>query len=211
MAKITLISLQTKNNKRCNLFLDGEFYSGVSMETVLKHRLKVGLEVSEKQLKEIITESEKVEALNKAVDYISKRLKTKREVKDYLLKKGYSEEIAWYCVDKLKEYNYINDEEFSKRYIESTSKTQGKRLTQYKLMMKGVKKEDIDLAYENVEIDQKKDAYLIAVKHFKNKEATKENLSKTYRYLISKGFSYDEATFAIDKIKEDNDGEDFNV
>lgn len=201
MPKITAINLQTKIKDRCNLFLDGEYYTSVTLETVMKNRLKVGLEIDAGKLSEIITENERAEALNKAVGYISKYLKTKREIKDYLLRKGYSEEIAWYCIDKLKEYGYVNDEDYSKRFIESNAKNQGKRLLEYKLMMKGVRKEDIGAAYENADIDAKENAKNIAEKHLRNKEINKENLAKTYRYLIGKGFSYEEASYAIDQMK----------
>ena len=201
MPKITAINLQTKIKDRCNLFLDGEYYTSVTLETVMKNRLKVGLEIDVGRLSEIITENERAEALNKAVGYISKYLKTKREIKDYLLRKGYSEEIAWYCIDKLKEYGYVNDEDYSKRFIESNAKNQGKRLLEYKLMMKGVRKEDIGAAYESADIDAKENAKNIAEKHLRNKEINKENLAKTYRYLIGKGFSYEEASYAIDQMK----------
>jgi len=201
MPKITAINMQTKIKERCNLFLDGEYYASVTLETVMKNRLKVGMDVEKEQLSQIITENERSEALSKATDYISKYLKTKREVKDYLLRKGYSEEIAWFCIDKLKEYGYVDDQEYSKRFIQSNSKNQGKRLLEYKLMMKGVKKEDIGVAYDNSDVDAKENAKNVAEKHLRNKEINKENLAKTYRYLIGKGFSYEEASYAIDCMK----------
>ena len=197
MPQITDITYQTKNKSRCNLFVDGEFFSGVSLETVLKFRLKVGDQVETENLTEILIQNERSEALNKAVAYISKYLKTKREVKDYLIRKGYSEEIAWYCVDKLKEYDYVNDTEYSKRYVESVSKNQGRRLVEYKLMMKGVKKQDIATAYDESTVDAKENAKALAIKYLKNKENTKENKAKAYRYLIGRGFTHEEAGYAL--------------
>ena len=197
MPEITQITVQTKNKKRCNLFIDDEFFAGVSVETVVKNRLKVGKIVDAKELLELIEENDRTEALCKAADYISKALKTKRQVKDYLIRKGYSEEVAWYCVDKLKDYNYIDDKEYSKRYIESVSKNQGKRLIEYKLMMKGVKKEDVEGAYTETEIDSKENAKNVAFKYLKNKSIDKETLAKAYRYLIGRGFNYDEASYAL--------------
>ena len=203
MKKITQISAQEKNKDRANVYVDGEFFAGVSLETVMKLRLKAGDEVEEKRLNEIITESERADAMNKAANYVLKTLKTKRQVKDYLLKKGYSEETVWHTVDKLKEYGYIDDTEYSKRFIESTAKTQGRRLIEYKLMSKGVKKEDIALAYENAETDDKENARALAVKYLRNKEITKENLLKAYKYLIGKGFSYEQADYAVADFRED--------
>ncbi len=205
MAKITAITAQAKNKKRCNLFVDGEFFAGISLETVLKERLKVGLDIDQKDLADIIHSSDKVEAIEKAVDYCSKRLKTKKQVKTYLLGKGYSEDIVWHCIDKLIEYNLINDKEYAKRYFETNSKTQGKRLAEYKLMMKGLKKDEISVVYEDLEIPSKENAKEIALKYMRNKENTKENQAKTYRYLISRGFSYEDATYALSAF---NNGED---
>ena len=203
MPKITEISIQNKNKNRCNVFVDGEFFSGVSVETVCKARLKVGLEIDEDSLKQVLAENERLEALNKATEYISKTIKTKRQVKDYLLSKGYNEDVVWYCVDKLKEYNYVNDFEYSKRYIESVSKTQGKKLIEYKLMMKGVRKEEISSAFGECDIDLKESAKTVADKYLKNKEITKENKAKAYRYLIGRGFSYEEANYALSEFYED--------
>ena len=203
MQKITAITAQTKNKDRVNLFVDGEFFAGVSLETVLKLRLKVGDIVEEERLKEILAEAEKTDAIQKAADYALKTLKTKRQVKDYLIRKGYSEDVAWAAVDKLKEYGYIDDKEYSKRFIESTSKTQGKRLIEYKLMSKGVKKEDIAAAYEDAETDDNENARALCEKYLRNKDKTKENVLKAYKYLIGKGFSYEQADYAVAVFKED--------
>ncbi len=205
MPKITQISVQTKNKNRCNLFVDGEFFAGVSTEVLLSERIKTGDEVDRTTLANLLFESEKKEALVKAVNYISKALKTKIQVRDYLLRKGYSEDIVWFCIDKLKEYEYIDDVEYSKRFINSVSKTNGKRLVEYKLMAKGVKKDDIAFAYENTDIDAKENAKAVADKYLKNKERTKEVKAKAYRYLISRGFSYDEANFALSNFGNDED------
>ena len=202
MHTITSITIQEKNNKRCNLFVDGKFYSGVSLEIVLGNRLKVGMEISEEILSNIVQESMKKEALERAVSYVSKALKTKKQVYTYLIKKGYSEDVAWSCVDKLKGYNLINDTEYSKRYIDCSSKNQGRRLIEYKLMMKGVKKDEIDSAYSECEISSEENARNVAIKYLKNKEKTKENIAKAYRYLIGRGFSYEETSYALSIFKE---------
>ncbi|MBQ3115667.1 MAG: RecX family transcriptional regulator [Clostridia bacterium] len=204
MVKITELSIQEKNKNKCNLFVDGQFKSGILLETAMKYRLKADMEIDEQELNEILFESQKSEALSRAVAYISRRQKSKREVKDYLLSKGYEEKVVWYAVDKLKEYGYIDDKEYSRRYIESVSRGQGKRLTEYKLMMKGVRKEDIEGAYEESNVDEKQNAIAVAKKHIRNKEINRENLAKTYRYLIGKGFSHENAGAAIDELKSED-------
>ena len=202
MPKITNISKQKNKKDRCNLYVYDNFYAGVSLEIVVMFRLKIGEEIDVEQLKTVIFEADKSDALNKALCYISRSIKTKREIKEYLLKKGFSEEIVWYCIDKLKEYDYVNDVEYSKKYIESTKKTQGKNLSRFKLMNKGVKKEDIESALLDSDINFIENAKILAEKYLKNKEKTKENFIKAYKYLICRGFSYEEADSAISQLKE---------
>ena len=75
-------------------------------------------------------------------------------------------------------------------------------------MMKGVRKEDIGSAYEDKEYTGKEDAARLAEKHIRGKERTKENVAKTYRYLIGKGFSYEEAECAVKLLRGDDEQED---
>ena len=42
----------------------------------------------------------------------------------------------------------------------------------------------------------------IAEKYMKNKDNSYENLSKLYRHLASKGYSYDEINAVVNKYKE---------
>ena len=92
--------------------------------------------------------------------------------------------------------------EYAKRYIQSVGASQGRRLIEYKLMCKGVKKQDICLAYDALDFTHGDAACKVAEKYLKNKEITKENIQKAYRYLIGRGFSFDEASRAISNFKE---------
>lgn len=203
MPKITQISIQEKNKKRCNIFIDGDFFIGIPIELVYSRCLKIGEDVDKAKLLEIASEKDYLDALSKATAYVSRTLKTKKQVKTYLQNKGYAEDIIARVIGKLLEYKYIDDNEYAKRYIDSVSSSQGIHMTKYKLMMKGLKKDDVEKVYSELNVNSKENALHIALKHIKNKENTKENLSKTYRYLISKGFTYDDANYAIEKLKED--------
>ena len=202
--KITQISAQQKNKDRCNIFIDGEYSFSVSTETVYKFYLKTGKELSEEEITAIKEDGERTSALNRATEYLSKAYKTRKQVKDYLLKRGFSDDAVYYAVSRLTETGYINDSEYARRYFETASKDQGKKLSAYKLMAKGVRKDVIDEAYEKAAVPSKENAAAVAEKYMRNKETNKENLAKTYRYLIGRGFSYDEASEAISAFKEND-------
>ena len=202
--KITQISAHQKNKDRCNIFIDGEYSFSVSTETVYKFYLKTGKELSEEEITAIKEDGERTSALNRATEYLSKAYKTRKQVKDYLLKRGFSDDAVYYAVSRLTETGYINDSEYARRYFETASKNQGKKLSAYKLMAKGVRKDVIDEAYEKAAVPSKENAAAVAEKYMRNKEINKENLAKTYRYLIGRGFSYDEASEAISAFKEND-------
>ncbi len=208
--EITKISVQEKKKDRVNVFVDGDYSFSLKDETCLKFRLKKGMELTEDLIREMTLDSDKNVATTLAVKYVSKSLKTKKQIYTYLKGKGYSDNVVYAVVEKLKEYGYINDGEFAKRYIESTSSTQGKKLVAFKLMSKGVSKDLIESAYENANVAPRENAKNLAEKRLKNKEITKESILKTYKYLLSKGFSFDEAEYGISGLKEKINGKDFD-
>ena len=77
------------------------------------------------------------------------------------------------------------------------------------LFKKGVSKEDIESALENLqEEDQQSAAAEILNKYMRSKELTRENFSKAFRYLMGKGFDYETARTALKKFGElDDEGE----
>lgn len=202
MSVITEISPQKRTKNRFNVFVDGEFSFAVSIDLVLKYGLKNNFVLNDKLKSEIIAEDSVLYALSLSTAYLSRSLKTKKQVITYLKNKGFDDKTIYYVIDKLKEYDFVNDEEYVRRYLETYSASQGKRLADYKLMMKGISKNDIENVRESFNDDSKNNALRIAEKRLKNKEITKENLSKTYRYLVGKGFSYEDAEFAISAFKE---------
>ena len=67
-------------------------------------------------------------------------------------------------------------------------------------MQKGIKKEDIEKAFYGAEYVSGDGALTVAEKYMKGKERTRENKTKTYRYLAGKGYDYDDINSALDKL-----------
>ena len=118
MKIITEITPQVKNPKRCSIFLDGEFFCGMALETVMKNRLKVGMSVTKEELEQIQHDSERTAALDKAMTFLSGSVKTEKQTRDYLKDKGYTYAVINYVADKLKENGLLNDGYYAKRFAE---------------------------------------------------------------------------------------------
>ena len=115
MSEITAITPQIKDKDRCNIYVDGKFYCGLKLETALKYRLKVGEIVETVRLDEIQLENEKSQALDKAMTHLSATMKTEKQMRDFLQKKGYVGAVCDYVLEKLIGYGFVDDEEYSER------------------------------------------------------------------------------------------------
>ena len=203
MKAITEISMQKHSAKHCNLYLDGVFYCGLRIETVVENRLKVGMSVEEKDIDKMQIDSEFTHALDRAMTYLSGAVKTKKQVRDYLLKKGYTQALCDKVLDKLTDYRFLDDEYYATRYLE-VAKGKGKYLLARELKARGIEDKTAQKALEDF-TDDFESAMSIAQKAIKGKEITRENLSKVYRKLLSRGFGYDTCDSVIEKLKEDDD------
>lgn len=204
MKTITAIIGQKNDTKRCNIYLDGVYFCGMELITVISNRLKVGMQIEESALENMQVESETQRALDKAFNYISGSLKTEKQVRTYLFGKGYTSAVVDNVVEKIKSYGYIDDKEYAAAYVESYSKNKGKRLIIKELNAKGISSVASEEAVGSIE-NELDSAIRVAQKYLKNKEASIENKQKCYRRLLSKGFDFDTAKEAVERILGDED------
>lgn len=192
MNEITAITPQIKDKRRCNIYIDGRFYCGLTLETTVKNRLKVGQIVSPTHLAEIQLESEKNTALDKAMTHLSATRKTEKQIRDFLTSKGYLPTVCDYVVDKLNGYGFLNDKEYAESYVEALAKKKGVRLIRAQLRGKGLSQEDVEEAIEGLDEDtQREAANEILQKYMRNKNQDRETLQKAAKYLLGKGFDYE--------------------
>src|SRR3989344_9126843 len=135
---------------------------------------------------------------NKTLRFLSYRPRSEKELRDKLKKKKTSGEIINKIILRLKENNFINDEEFVKWWIEqrTTFKPRSLRLIKMELKQKGIDAELIDSVIQNSEFRIQNDLELakklIEKKKEKWRNLTREKkFQKLSRFLASKGFNYD--------------------
>lgn len=204
MGLITKIE-QQKNKNRVNIFIDGSFFCGLEKETAVIYRLKEGKIVDENLLSEAITKSEEKRAFEKSIDYISDRLHSKKEIKDKLLKKGFTINVIESVIYKLEEYHYIDDDLFAKNFIEQNTKYSKAVLTG-KLIQKGIEKDLIDKNLANLSDTSEFDNCLtIAEKLLKSTKILSLNdKQKFYAKLARRGFRHDTITKVFDTLNIKN-------
>ena len=190
-----------KSSRNPNIFIveiSGEKYI-LHSEIIVKYGIATNAEIDQDKLKEVVFESDIMIATNLAMNYVSSKLITTKQLKDYLRGKGYKSDVINKVTDKFNEYGVINDEGFASAYINIKQHSLSKRALEQKLIQKGVNK-DIAKNYLE-EFDDKEVAMLTAEKFMKNKEFTEENITKLLRHLSYKGFDYEVINKAINYLK----------
>ena len=198
--EITAITPQKHDAARCNIEVDGRFFCGMQLLTVMEHRLKVGSIVTEEELSALQLAGEKQTALDKALTHISASMKTERDVRDFLRRKGYLQDVADYVVEKMKGYGFLDDTAYAKSYAESAGKRKGSRLIRMELRKKGVADESIDAALGEI-ADETDAAAAVLKKYLRSKQLSPEVVRKAYAHLLSKGFDYDTARAALETVR----------
>ncbi len=197
MSEITAIEPQKHDKARCNIFVDGRFCCGMGLETVIKNRLKTGSVVTTEELARLQLDSEKQTAFDKALTHISASMKTEREVREFLEKKGYLRDVSDYVIEKMKGYGFLDDAAYAHGYTEQMSARKGGRLIAAELKRKGVSEQAIESALDAMQ-GETEAATRILEKYLRGKDITdKKVIQRAYAHLISKGFDYDTARDAL--------------
>ncbi|MGN0814019.1 MAG: RecX family transcriptional regulator [Candidatus Coproplasma sp.] len=203
MSQITSIEQQQKDKTRCSVYLDGRFYCGLKIEVAIKHRLKPGMTIEKSELDSIQLDNEKVQAMEKAMNHLSATMKTEKQMRDFLAKKGYTQAVVDYIMEKLAYYGYVDDAAYCKAYVNSV-KGKGKRAIESALISRGARKEAIDEALSEASEDSE-EIFEILQKYLRGKEQNKQTYMKAFRYLMSKGYEYDAVKSAMERLGDDDE------
>lgn len=86
-------------------------------DTILKYNLLISMKIKEEKLHSIIEYNKKFDSYYQALKYINVRVRSKKEIETYLLKKEYNKETINEVIDKLESQGYLNDLVFAKSFV----------------------------------------------------------------------------------------------
>lgn len=132
---------------------------------------------------------------SKALNFISYRIRSKREVYDKLRKENVSKNHIDKIISKLEEDGYIDDYRFAKAFFESKTEINkwSNRRIKYELINKGIDKNIIDefsLNFKELEFENAMDLVEKKLPQWENKFEGFKLKNKIYTFLSSKGFDY---------------------
>lgn len=201
-----LLTLKNGKSDKVHLHTDGEYFLTVDSAYVAQLGLYNGMTVTESELDELKVSIGIRRAYNKAVDLLSRRDHSKKELIEKLKQKGHGE-YALNAVEKLENYGYIDDRRFAFIYAEELIrlKSYGKKRVEQELYRKGVDRDIISEVISGCEFPCERLTELIERKYYRYL-CDEKGVNKTVNALLRLGYSYCEIR---DAVKEITDREEY--
>lgn len=177
-----------------------------SLNVVTDLRLFSGKELDEEDIRALRSASGRSIARDRALEMISRRLMSRKELHDKLVQKGESEENADYCVSWLSENGFLSDESYAAAVARHyASKGYGAGRVRTELSRRGVPRELWDEALGVMpETDGKLDRLISA----KLKDpGDREQVRKLGNSLYRRGYSWEEIRSALARYSAETDEE----
>ena len=190
---------------KIHISVDGEYSFTVDEAYFLSMGIYNGKEVDCDELNEI-TETVRVRrAYNYAVDLLSRRDHSVKELKEKLSLKGYNNG-ADEAIEKLRAGGYVDDERFARLYVRElrTLKKYGRRRIEQELYRKGIDRNIVREVLDETQFDESELVSLISRKYSRYLSDEK-GINKTVNALLRMGYSYGEIRSALKTINENTE------
>lgn len=208
--QITDLQVQKKYPSRLSIFLDGNFFCGVSEEVAVKYQLKKGIQVDEEQLKDLIYDDELLKAKNYVYMLLSRRMYSAKEIQDKLKRQGYTDDIIEDVISKMENYGYVNDKTFAEEWVRSriSNNPKGRMVIKHELANKGIEEDVIETVLnenfsESVQHDLALDLARKKIKSYKDDDKNSVK-RKLYAFLGRHGFNYGVIKNVLEEVMKES-------
>lgn len=105
------------SNGKYKIYLDNNDTIVLYEDVIINNNLLIKKEIDSDLMERLIIENNNVNVYSTALNYISIRMRSKKEVYDYLEKKQIHKQLIEETIEKLSKSGYINDYAFAKSYV----------------------------------------------------------------------------------------------
>ena len=202
--RITKVAPATRTAGRYNVFVDGHYSFSLDEFQLVQYSLHSGQEIDETKLAELQAESDFGKNYIRAVDLISRRLRSEREIRDYARRKQWSRGNTERVIARLYDRGYLNDLVFAQSFVRSrqSSRKYSRRRIERDLVNKGIGHRIIQQVLdEEAGMADDNDALtnLVAKKYHHY-----DDINKLKAYLARAGFRYDDIDKAIEQYRSNH-------
>lgn len=175
-------------------------------DVILKYNLLLKKEISFQELEKIKEENESLSCYYKAIQYLTKKNRSKKEIREYLKKQKYALQDIENTIALLEEKKMINEETYLQMFIHDQINLtyNGPKKIEIKLVELGLNKEKIqeELAKFSKEVWQERLEHIILKKINANKKDGINKLKEKIVYqCINEGYLKENILLILDTIE----------
>jgi len=202
MHRVSDIQRQKRDRERVSVFLDGEFWTGMSENLLGSLGLARGDAISEERKREIERLVVEDKALGWALRRLSERAMSEARLREKLAEREYGEEVIELVVARCRDYGALNDRSFAEAVIEARREEgQGRRRVAQHLREIGISDE---LATELLEAafrpEREADEAEAALEsRYGERRLDPREADRAAQFLVRRGFSAAAARQAVDR------------
>ena len=199
-------------NGEYSLYLDNDSIINIHQDLILKYDLLLTKEMDDKLKEKLLIENNKYKAYNVALKYLNTKMRSIKEMREYL-KKNYDDDIIDSVINKLIKENYLNDDVYAKYFITDriNLSNDGPLKIKVELEKRGIKPEfivkNINQYTEDIQEDKVKKLISKQIKSNHNKSIIVLK-KKILEYLIKLGY---DRSVIIDNLEIINNYDDSNI
>lgn len=196
---VTKILKIHRERNRFEVYIDEKPAFRVSEAVLTKTGLYTGKPIDEATVQQIVLADMRERAHQAAVNFISYRPRSSKEVIDKLTRKGFTQDLARQVVEQLRDLKLLDDLEFARMFVRDKlrGKPMGKALVRRKLLEKGVSFQMTERVLKEYITDENEQeaAKLLATRKLKMSYSRFSGLDPVARqkrladYLLNRGFS----------------------
>ncbi len=181
------------------LYIDGEYAVSIDTVTFASSPFKIGSDINDEQLYELIQSSNINRAKEKALYLIEYRPRSRKEVEDKLVPL-FGEEASDKAIERLEELGLIDDEDFARRYAQQLfeSKHFPAQRVFYELIKKGIDRDIIDEVIEELEVDPCEQIEIIISKKYARCLDDEKGRQRAINGLRAMGFNWQDIKECLD-------------
>ena len=200
---MVITKLDKVGTKQVRLFFDEEKYCLLYCNEVRRLGFHEQDEIDQEEFEEL-NKLLLHRAKLKAMSLLKYQDRTRKELKDRLMRAGFPEFITDRAVEYVESFGYINDEEYVRRYMEYRAGNKSRIQIKMDLRKKGIQAEILEKIFDEYEYEEDDILEEQVQKRIRQKgSVTKENFQKYYGYFVRKGFNSGKILDLLRKYCED--------
>lgn len=200
--QITKVAPAAKTPGRYNIFVDGQYSFSLDELQLVQAGLHSGLDIDDEQLAKFRNESEFGKNYIRAIDLISRRLRSEKEIRDYARRKSWTADNTERVIERLKARGYLNDKVFAESFVRARQNAgkYSRRRIELDLRRRGI----ADSIVKEVLHDEVRDTDALR-KLIAKRVKRYDDPTKLKAYLLRAGFNYDDINREIDAYYNSSD------